>query len=50
MLAILAKQRNRLPKDEERIFPIASKTFQRRMDAIREAVKDKVQDIGSVAR
>lgn len=45
MLAILDRQRKRRKKDETHIFPIALKTFQRRMDAIKKTVEKDVKDI-----
>lgn len=45
LTAILSRQRAIVCKNEKRIFPLASKTFQRRMDEIKKMVADKVQDI-----
>ncbi len=43
MLAILTRQRNRVPKEEKRIFPISPKTIQRRIETVRD--KAGVEDI-----
>lgn len=45
MIAILSRQRMIVDKEQKRIFPIAAKTFQRRMNEIKEMVADQVQDI-----